>query len=126
MPEKKQQPAPQPRHTCKAPGFSASDSPIVKGHWEGLPYEGPAMNIKPGDSPDKKPKLFRKVHCRIFKLDNEQDLADYEQVLNGLAALPLPTVMVLGEDLRYDEKTGKRTTFLKWVEQKYVGPDSKK
>ncbi len=55
---------------------------IIKGHYEGLPYEGPPLNLKNDDPPSMKPRLHAWSETRVYDMSDPKDCAAYTKKLD--------------------------------------------
>lgn len=90
----------------------------IEGEYMGLPYRGPALNIKNDDSEDRLPIQRSTVRIRTFRVGDDEERKEYEKVCqmiaDGLAAQSF-------EDIKYDEKLGW-IAMVRWVELWYGPP----
>ena len=122
-------PAPMIKQSVKA---SEARIEPPTGSWMGLPYRGPATHIKPTDGPDRQPRLKVTKHAVILHLDTKDGMAAYNDMLakesEALSAARAAGTMdqsfgFLQEDLQYNQRTGKRSLFVKYYEACYVAPE---
>ena len=60
------------------------NSPIIKGQYQGLPYEGPALNLKNDDPPSMKPRLHAWSATKVFDMSVPSDVAEYTRVMDAV------------------------------------------
>lgn len=91
----------------------------AKGEFEGLGYHGVGLNLKEGDSEDRKPRKKHKCHIRQFNLNNKEDMEKYEQVCQAVFD---GDVLLSYENRVYDEKIQSWRVLMRWAEQYYTTP----
>jgi len=106
-------------------GYEAGGWQILPG-LDGIPYRtknGDIPTIKEDDPSHIRPQVKHEVKVRIFKLDDKEDLVEYEKVLN-MCAEALGRVMQ--QDVQYNEETGEWRVMLTWAIYFYQSPDEVK
>lgn len=76
--------------------------------WQGLPYRGKATTLKKSDA---QPQLDYDVHAKVFHVFNEEDLREYEQVMQESVR---GKVRVWVEERHLIQSTGQFIVFVKW------------
>ena len=81
--------------------------------WEGLPFKGPAPDLKEDDPHYVQPQVGMKVHVETLDLSKPKELKKYRELCqtvgNGYA-------QISKEDMRYDEDTKNWRVFIRWLE----------
>lgn len=91
----------------------------VNGVWEGLPYKGKPYSFKNDDPEHMQPRMVRKAHIRIFMLDKDEDLKDYEAIMQNVCD---DTAQISVEERKYDKKAKTWRILLRWVDLYYTEP----
>ena len=96
----------------------------IEGTFEGLPYRGPAIDLKDTDRIEAILKLNTKIYVRRFDLSQEDDLKEYERICQ----LIVEGQAQLSYELKQYSKTDKNWVILiRWIELWYSprGEDKK-
>lgn len=91
----------------------------IEGKYGGLPYRGPALNLKNDDPAEKLPQLRHTVSVKTFDMEDEKQQAEYQAVCQGFAD---GKYVCSHEEIKFDEKTGRYKVFLRWMEPWYGAP----
>lgn len=59
---------------------------IIKGMYEGFPYEGPPLNIKNDDPTHMKPRKVHTVTMNSFMMNDPKDVEKYEAVMHEVGS----------------------------------------
>ncbi len=102
--------------------------PGASGGWnmhpglDGIPYRTRQQEVplvKSDDPLSKRPQVTNEVDVKIFDLSDEAQCAEYKRILN-LCARALGRI--LGQDIQYQESTGKWQVLLTWTTYFYEDP----
>ena len=94
---------------------------VIKGTFNGLPYEGPALRLKDDDAPKLQPRLKGTCKARVFHMDAIGDSEEYNRIVQLMAdGHALQSI----QDIKYNEARGNFDIFLRWLEFKYVAPEA--
>ena len=93
---------------------------VIKGTYNGLPYEGPPLTLKDEDAPKLKPRLKGTCIAKVFKMDSVGDEREYNRIIQLMAdGRALQSV----QEIKYNESRGSYDIFLRWLEFKYIAPE---
>lgn len=93
---------------------------VIKGSYNGLPYEGPPLTLKDSDAPKLKPRLKGTCKAKVFKMDSVGDVEEYNRIIQTMAdGLSLQSI----QEVKYNETRGSFDIFLRWLEFKYIAPE---
>ena len=93
---------------------------VIKGSYNGLPYEGPPIFLQADDPAPLQPKLEATAKARVFHLGDAEQLADYNVIIQRMAD---GTAVKSVEEIKYNETAGAFDVFLRWLEFKYIAPE---
>lgn len=107
------------KDTNETPSFF-ENSRTIKGLYNGLPYEGPPLQLKDDDAPKLKPTLKGTCMARVFHMNQAAEEQEYNRIIQLMAD---GRAMQSIQDIRYNKTTQSFDIFLRWLEFKYVGPE---
>lgn len=93
---------------------------MIKGVYDGLPYEGPPLNLKNDDPPHMRPRLVATTQTRVFRMDNQKDLEDYEQLMHGVTK---GYVQISYEDKQWVPRLETWKILIRTLHLKYIEPE---
>jgi hypothetical protein len=88
--------------------------------FEGLPYRGKIMDRKEDDPDYRQPVLCADVKVKIFQLDKEDDLREWQGILQKVAD---GVATVSFEDKVYDKDIHSWRVLIRWMEHFYTNPE---
>lgn len=96
------------------------DDPVhIEGKFNGLPYRGPALDLKNDDPAEKQPQLKHTVSVRMFDLGKPVEAGEYQAICQGFAD---GKYVASHEEIKFDERNGTYKVFLRWMEPWYGPP----
>ena len=94
------------------PTGTMEQPPVLPGY-QGVPYRGPARDIKSDDPEHIQPEIRAKVHIQILDLSKQDDVDEYTRICqviaNGYGQLSK-------EDMQYDKRKKNWRVFVRWLE----------
>jgi len=57
----------------------------IRGMYEGLPYEGPALNLKNDDPPRMRPRRVHTTKLQVFVMSDAEDIKAYNRIIDEVA-----------------------------------------
>lgn len=92
----------------------------IKGHYEGLPYEGPALNLKNDDPPAMKPRLHAWSETRVFTMSDAEDVLDYTKIMDDVTK---GHVRISFEERQWVPRLENWKIMLRTLNLKYIEPE---
>jgi hypothetical protein len=92
----------------------------IKGHYEGLPYEGPPLNLKNDDPPSMKPRLHAWSTTKVYDMSKEEDLNAYAKVMD---AVTKGHVRISFEEREWVPRKETWMILLRTLNLKYIEPE---
>lgn len=92
----------------------------IKGIYEGLPYEGPPLNLKNDDPPTMRPRRVHTVETQIFSLNDVEDLRLYTAVMDRVAK---GWCHISSEEREWVPRLETWKIFLRTISFKYIEPE---
>jgi len=101
------------------------DAPLPKGRlidgiFNGLPYTGPALNLKNDDPPHMQPRLVCEVKVRTYMMNNPDDVRDYEKAMEDVGK---GWARISREEMEWVERHETWKIFLRLMNMKYIEPE---
>jgi hypothetical protein len=101
------------------------DAPTPKGRkidgiFNGLPYEGPTLNLKKDDPPHMQPRLVCEVSVRTFMMNNPKDVKEYEQAMEDVGR---GWSQISKEEMVWIDRQETWKIFLRLMNMKYIEPE---
>lgn len=88
--------------------------------FNGLPYKGIPMDRKESDPDYRQPVMCTDVYIKIFILNKEEDLKEWQDVMQRVSDL---VASVSFEDKQYDKELQTWRVLLRWMEHYYTNPE---
>lgn len=98
-------------------GGSAKD---VKLKWEGLPFRGKVQNFKESDPEELQPQMGFEAHVEIFELNDDDQKASYQEVVQKLVA---DEAILSYEEKEYDETIKSWRILIVYSDVFYTPPE---
>jgi len=92
----------------------------IKGSYNGLPYEGPPLNLKNDDPPSMQPRMVAEVFVNIYDMSVESDVIAYQRVMDGVAK---GHVRISFEERQWLPRTENWKILLRTLNLKYIEPE---
>lgn len=94
----------------------------ITGRYNGLPYEGPPLNLKNSDKDERKPTLRADAYAKVFHSDSNEDMEEYNTIIQKMA---LGHALLSAEERQYCRDLGRYDIFLRWIEYRYTAPEER-
>jgi hypothetical protein len=93
---------------------------VIKGSYNGLPYEGPPLNLKNDDPESMKPRLHASTVTKVYDMSDSHDLAEYTSIMDAVAK---GHVRISFEEREWVPRLETWKILLRTLNLKYIEPE---
>lgn len=97
-----------------------SEGKIIDGIYNGLPYEGPRLNLKTDDPAHMQPRLVATVTVDTFIMDDEDHVKKYTKYMEDIGR---GWAEISKEDVQWIPSKETWKIFLRLMHKKYIEPE---
>lgn len=99
-----------------------SEGIIIDGMFNGIPYEGPRLNLKKDDPPHMQPQMVVSVSVDTFVMDNPENIDQYTKYMEDVGR---GWAEISREEIEWVPARETWKIFLRLMHKKYIGPEDK-